>query len=124
MLYESRRVTMAEFADVVALLHLRAGTIKVTDPGVVFVRVARSAELWLNVALPAFGDDDTCVLAIEERPEALRMVAAPAAPDIWRAAQYLAAGQPREAALLIGNHDKLARIDRYDFSDCPLWLVA
>ena len=66
----------------------------------IFVQIARSAEVPLNVALPA-SRRGSCILVAEEQAGALCVNALPVASRIRRIAQFLAAGENRHAALLI-----------------------
>jgi hypothetical protein len=69
---------------------------------VVFIQLVRSAEVPLNVALPA-GDGHLCLLTVEERAGVLYAGALPFETLSMRAAQYLAAGEEEHAGFILGD---------------------
>jgi hypothetical protein len=74
---------------------------------VVFVQLARSAQVPLNVALPA--GNGACLLTVEERAGVLYASALPLEGPTIRAAQYLAAGEEEHAGHIIGEMGNLGQ---------------
>jgi hypothetical protein len=79
-------------------------TIAAPPRAVVFAQITRSAEVPLNVALPTSGNDE-CLLTTEGWTGLLDVNALPARELAGRAAQFLAAGEEEQAALLISGRE-------------------
>ena len=79
-------------------------TIAAPPRAVVFAQITRSAEVPLNVALPTSGNGE-CLLTTESWTGLLDVNALPARDPAGRAAQFLAAGEEEQAAVLISGQE-------------------